>query len=310
MAIKRSVFSSKGEERGFRSIERTWGERHRVFPQFPFSALFEPDDSIRDKSNLFFKTSIDYVFCTSEGVPVLAIDFDGLGKGFNKDGQYIQTEKTNDPHRKSKFDFKIRYSEKDDFPYYIVASDEFKHLGQDLSLTIVDGIIGSVLAKKDFDQHIPFLIEEHRDIIENLMPDEQQDYVQDLVISQEVDSDFAYNPIIQKTAEVRYNISAITGSMAYGREEYHYFEEPELPGLEGPGSFGSIESLSARLAAMKDVEVLGCACTLFDTPIGEVSEVATMRNIGYSDQYLSLIKEIAELLVWTKYSRLLSKKLP
>ena len=190
MAIKKSVFGSKGEERGFRSIEHTWGEKYRVFPQFPFSALFESDGSIRDKSNLFFKTSIDYVFCTNEGVPVLAIDFDGLGKGFNKNGQYIQAETTDDPYRKSKFDFKIKYAEKDNFPYYIVASDEFDHLGQDLSLTVVDGIIGSVLAKKDFDQRIPSIIEEHREAIDNLLPDEQQDYVQDLVISQEVDSDF------------------------------------------------------------------------------------------------------------------------
>ena len=30
MTVKESVFASKSEERGFRSIERTWGEEYRI----------------------------------------------------------------------------------------------------------------------------------------------------------------------------------------------------------------------------------------------------------------------------------------
>ena len=170
MPVKKSIFGSKGEERGFRSIEHTWGENYRLVPQFPFSAIFEPDNSIRDKANLFLKTSIGYVFCSDDGAPLLALDFDGLGQGFNKDGHYVQVEKTDDLYRKSKFDFKIQYAEKNNFPYYIVASDEFEHLGEDISLTIVDGIIGSVLSMRDFYEQLPFVIEEQSDFVDTLPP--------------------------------------------------------------------------------------------------------------------------------------------
>ena len=306
MPVKKSIFGSKGEEGGFRSIAHSWGDQYYVASNFQFAQLFEPDENIRDKSNFFFKTSIDYILCSKDYAPILAIDFDGLGQGFSRDRQYVQTKRTEDPHRKIKFDFKIQYAEKNRFPYYIVSSDEFEHLGKDISLTVVDGIIGSVLAKKDFDEQIPLVIQEHRADIENLPAYDRQDYFQDLVTSQEVESDFAYNPITQKTAEI---MNAILGLETWRvKEDYRTYFEPELPDPEGTLPLDSPESLQARFAALEDVKAIKCICTLFDTPIGEVSEVAIMRNVGDLSQNLSLIKEIAELLVWAKYARILSKK--
>lgn len=199
MAIKTSVFGSRGEERGFRSIEHTWGEEYRLFPQVPFSAIFEPDDTLGSTSNFFFKTSVDYTLCTKGGVPLLAIDFDGLGRGFNRDGQYVEVERTTDLYRKVKFDFKLRYAMKNDFPYYIVASDEFEHLDQETNLTIVDDLIGYELAHKDFEERMPSLVEEHQDAIDNLSPHDRYEYIQDLVVEREVTSDLKYNRITHKT---------------------------------------------------------------------------------------------------------------
>ena len=304
MTMKKSVFGSRGEERGFRSIEHTWGEEYRVFPQFSFSALFEPDASWRDTSNLFFKTSIDYVLCTQAGQPLLAIDFDGLGQGFDRDGQYVQVQETRDPHRKLKFDFKLRYAKKSVFPYYVVASDEFRHLGQGIELTVVDGIIGSELSRIDFRERIPSVVEEHRDIIDNMPPDEQSDYIQDLVTSQEVESDFAFNPITKKWSEVMNEIRQFSDLTSL-KESYRYYHEPELPDLEGPGLFGSVESQRARFDAMDKIERVGCVCVLADTPVGEVSDMVWMRNVGHS---LSLVNEIAELLAYSKLLRLLRKR--
>lgn len=89
---------------------------------------------------------------------------------------------------------------------------------------------------------------------------------------------------------------------------HRYVNEPELPDLQDPGIFGSIESFNARVAAMKDVERVGCVYTLLDTPVGEVSETAWMRNIGHYSQCLVITQDIAELLVWTKLSRLLRRQ--
>ena len=308
MTVKKSVFGSRGEERGFRSIEHMWGEEYRVFPQVPFSALFEPDASWRDTSNLFFKTSIDYVLCTNEGEPLLAIDFDGLGRGFDRDGQYVQVEETGeDPHRKLKFDFKLRYAKKSDFPYYVVASDEFRHLGQGIELTVVDGIIGTVLANRDFDDRISALVEEHRDAIDKLPPDEQYEYTQDLVIDQGAMSDLDYNPITQKVLAIRSQIEAISGSWSWV-ESYRHCEEPKLPDLEGLEWYGSVESFKARIAAISEVERVGCVFTLSDTPVGEVSDIVWMRNVGSYPQSLTLVRKFAELLACSKLLRLLRKR--
>ena len=61
MAVRNSILGSKSDEKGFRSIEHTWGEDYVVYPQIPWSALFTPDPNWRDTSNFFFKTSLDYV---------------------------------------------------------------------------------------------------------------------------------------------------------------------------------------------------------------------------------------------------------
>ena len=304
MNVKKSVFGSKGEQRGFDSIEHTWGEEYRVFPQFPFSALFERDKSIRDTSNLFFKTSVDYLLCTKIGQPLLAIDFDGLGKGFDRDGQYIKVEDTPDPYRKQKFDFKLRYAKKSDFPYYVIASEEFEYVGEGIDLTIADGIIGSELASRDFRARMPSVVEEHRDVIERLRPDELHEYIQDLVIDEEIESDFKLNPIVMRTAETRAKIYTILESHSW-TASYRFYEDPELPDVDGPGLFGSAESLEARRVAMSNVERWGCVYMLSDTPVGEVSEIIWIRNVGHS---LTLAREIAELLAYNKLLRLLRKK--
>ena len=75
-ACKKSIFGSKGEEGGFRSIAHSWGDQYYVASNFQFAQLFEPDENIRDKSNFFFKTSIDYILCSKDYAPILAIDFD------------------------------------------------------------------------------------------------------------------------------------------------------------------------------------------------------------------------------------------
>ena len=171
MAAKDSIFGSKSEERGFRTIEHTWGAEYKIYPQIPLSGLFPPDPNWRDTSNFFFKTSVDYVLCTNEGRPILAIDFDGMGGGFNRDGEYVQVEPTSDRFRKVKLDTKLRFSKRNDFPYYIVSSQEFNFLGAGIELTVVDGIIGSIIAKKDFLNRAPSFLEEHGADIDS-QPDE------------------------------------------------------------------------------------------------------------------------------------------
>ena len=66
MAIKKTAFGSDAEKRGYYQLKSRWSDRCNIYPQFPFSAIFEPDDQIKHKSNIFFKTSVDYVICDKE----------------------------------------------------------------------------------------------------------------------------------------------------------------------------------------------------------------------------------------------------
>ncbi len=299
MAVRSSIFGSKGEEHGFRSIERTWSNDYRVYPQFSFSDLFEPDEGIRDTSNFFYKTSVDYVLCTSEGKPLLVIDFDGMGRGFNKRGEYVQVEPTTDPYRKWKFDFKIKYAKKHGLPYYVVSSQEFEHVDRDSTLTIVDGLIGTELARRDVLEQFPVVLEDQRHMIEGLLPHERQEYIQDLFISQEIESDFAHNRISQRTEEIRYSLANLVG-WNRGRWDSKPLEEPALPQFDG-----TKESLETRMAAFDRVGRVGSECTLFDTPVGDISATAWMRDIGDYSPGRSITRELAELLGWSKLARLL-----
>lgn len=300
MAVKDSIFGSKSEERGFRAIEHTWGKDYVVYPQIPLSALFTPDPKWRDTSNFFFKTSVDYVLCSNEGHPILAIDFDGLGGGFDRDGEYVQVEAASDRFRKRKFDIKLRFAEQNGFPYHIVSSQEFSYLGAGIELTVADGIIGSVIAKKRFLERAPSFLEEHAEEIERQPNWYKSEFIQDLATGLEVDCDAEHSKIFRKTCEVRDQIHSITGTFSYPHG-YLTFEEPECPSAEWP-PWKNSEAFQRRVEALKKVEVWGCTVTISDTPVGEVSETVRVRNVAHS---LSLVMEIGELMAWSKLLRLL-----
>ncbi|MXZ90985.1 MAG: hypothetical protein F4W95_11595 [Chloroflexi bacterium] len=288
MSVKKSIFGSRSEERGFRSIEHTWGEKYRIIPQFPWSAIFTPDPRWRDTSNLFFKTSVDYLLSTDEGQPLLAIDFDGMGRGYDRNGEYVQVQPTEDPYRKAKFDFKLQYARSNEFPYHIVASEEFNKLGNGIELTVVDSIIGSIIARQRFLEEVQSRT--FADVNEAM----------DLEIALEIE----HSPIIQKTFEVMNQISAITGDdSAFYRKTKRPFSEPDLPDFELP-PWSNLEAFKHRLEAMEKSEERGCVVTLSETPVGEVSDVATVRNTGACVD----VGEIAELLVYSKLLRLLKRK--
>ena len=302
MAVTDSIFGSKSEEKGFRSIEHTWGEDYVVYPQIPMSALFTPDPNWRDTSNFFFKTSVDYVLCTKGGHPILAIDFDGMGGGFDRDGEYVQVKMTKDRSRKRKFDIKLRFAQLNNFPYHIVSSEEFSVLGEGIKLTVVDGIIGSVIARRQFLDHAPLFLEEHAEEIERQPHWYKTEFIQDLLTGLEVDCDAGHSKIFRKTCEALDQICSITGASSYPHG-YRTFEEPECLSVDWP-PWKNAEAFKRRVEALKRVKVWGCVVTISDTPLGELTEIVRVRNVAHS---LSLVIEIGELMAWSKLLRLLRR---
>ena len=188
----------------------------------------------------------------------------------------------------------------------------------DIHLAIMDAIIGYHIPHWDFDTKIVKLVRKEQETrrrkvrkeqetIDNLPPDEQQMYIQDLVLQQEVISEMD-NDLIQK------EIDHIFGELAqlgceYTGQSHEFMEEPSLPDLEyQPPSHISLfnatpESFKARIAARNNVMKVGCVFSL-KTSIGEVSEIAWVRNIGNYSQSLVVSEKIAELMVYLKTLRL------
>ena len=239
----------------------------------------------------------------NEGRPILAIDFDGLGRGYDRDGEYVQVEATRDRFRKRKFDIKLQFSQKNGFPYHIVSYAEFGFLDAGIELTVVDGIIGAVLARKEFLDRAPSFLREHTEEIESQPQWYRSEFIQDLMTGLEVDCDAEHNKIFRKTCEVMDQVHSITGTMHYPRC-YRWFEEPKAPHVKWP-PWENPEAFECRLEAMKRVEVRGCEVILSDTPVSEVSVIAKVRNVVNS---MSLAEEIANLMAWIKLLRLLEDR--
>lgn len=277
------------------------GDRYRLFSNIPFSVLFEPEPEWQDTSNFFFKTSIDYVLCTDAGKPLIAVDFDGLGGGFDKDGRYLQVNETSDPQRKLKFDFKLRYAEQHDFPYHVVASPEFDEIDQDIALTLVDGIIGHELARSDFQERATSVLEAHSEKIEDLDSDFKGDYIQSLLNGVETETLFEHDPITRKWGETLREIQSITGIYSVGKEKWEF-----RTGFRSPGDVRLAKNLEELSTAQSGEAMVDCKHTIFHSEFGEVSEFVALRDVfGYSG---AMAQDIAQLLTYRKLLRLLQEQ--
>ncbi len=280
MSVNKSIFGSAGEASGFRSIERTWGQRYMLFSNVPFSILFEREP---DWDHLFFTTSIDYVLCTEKGQPLLAIDFDGLGGGFDDvHGRYQQIRTADDdPHRKEKFDKKLEYARKNVFPYHVVASDEFQNLDEEIALTVVDGIIGNWLARKDFAERAQSVLDEHADELGEVPVGERGEAIDSLLFDEEYDTHLRHNPIISKRMEIMHQIAALSDN-----------------DLSFIGGASEPMKVADGWKARK--------YTLSHKDVGEVSARAVLRDSSWAHMTF----DIAQLLAYSKLLQRLQERQP
>jgi len=298
MKIRRYIFGSKSEYDLFRALQNRWSNIFDLWPSLPFStivALDRAEPSLSNKEREFFyNTNIDYTLCTKNGSPILSIEFDGLGKGFSRNGEYIQIEKSIDPYRKLKLDLKIKIANKLEYPFFVISFEESNELSSDLNLTIVDGIIGQALANKKFKETIRTLYYENQEMIDSLPDYAKNEYIQDLVIEAEVTTELQMDPIAKLAAE--YEIEAMKGG-AHGAYSMEYLYDPPLPKGD---PFHDISILEKRINAFNSVVRVGCKIIVNTTPIS-IIQTAWVRNFG--DTFISPLKiaeNIAMMLAFKK----------
>jgi Protein of unknown function (DUF2726) len=152
--MKQGLFDSRTERRLYRFLTSSWHTRVSIYPQIPvrkvlgYESLERLPLSQRQKDYLL-RTEFDFVVCDkTTDLPIVAVEFDGIGGGFAKDGQYItNVTPLNDPYRKRKIEAKPAACELSLFPLVVVSWEEIEPLtdARD-SLTILDGIVGYILS--------------------------------------------------------------------------------------------------------------------------------------------------------------------
>lgn len=99
-------------------------------------------------------------------------------------------------------DLKLRIANEVKYPLIVVSYDEKIPISENLTLGIVDGIIGQVLAQLYSNIVIKERIKEYSHEFEHLPPDEQQEPFQQIIIDTEVDAEFMWDPILQEASNL------------------------------------------------------------------------------------------------------------
>lgn len=298
MKIRKSVFASESEKELFKTLNTHLSQNFDLFPSLPFASIIDIDDPLlSDKEkNFLYKTSVDYTLCTKRGKSLVSIEFDGLCHGFSRNEEFIQiVPYLHDKNRKLKLDLKLRLCKKVGYPLFVVSYDEKIPIGEDVTLTTVDGLIGQVLAQRYFQLTMKEVIKEHQESFDGLPPDEQQEYFQQLVIDAEVEAELMWDPIAIKAAQFEGETHKKGIWKGLSTE---YLCDPELPRGDSDDPF-DINVLKHRIEALKHVQRLGCTVTL-RTPKEKFSETTWVRNFEgyYGVSPSGMAENIARLILF------------
>lgn len=317
MAVKANVFASQAERDNFYKLSRVWSSNYRIYHNLPFLNVFDKNNLVDLSSwqsigaftlsdvefNRLKKTSIDYTLCDLQDRPTVCIEFDGMQKGVNVGTEYYADHSNPDPWRQTIMELKLKVAYGSAFPYFIVSYDQFADLAQDIELTIVDGIIGNVLANRAKDVKFAegFTPEElgiSEEDFEALPEWEKHDIIQDWAIGVEVDSEMDHNPVAQKSADLKRELALTEPKVKSWSVQWHSY--PEINGMQTPQ-----DRLNGIMNALKS----GATVTLKTPDFGDVSAIAWLPNFKaryFTDS--SLVEDIAFILAAMRLKVLRTRK--
>lgn len=280
MRRAKTIFDSETEYYLFHELEGRWSPRLRLIPQLPLAKLVKPEvsDGLASwERRFFYMTNVDYTFCWPDGRPWLSVEFDGLGGGFSRSGEYVPGPNC-DPGRAQKLAKKIRICDAADYPLLVVSFDEIKKLDEeDEPLTTLDGIVGQLLTRVRTRELLEDKLSVEAEWLEQLGPDERDSVTSDWVLDAEVDAEYEEDLLTRAVATQEnrcYQLGVFVSDMGYKSWLY----DPPLPDAEWPPA---VESIEARIEAMRCAQRVGSRVEI-ETPRGKVSRTVWVRNIGKS----------------------------
>lgn len=275
MRRKDDIFDSNAERQLYATLASNWSPEYDIIPQLPLSKIVkvEPGELSSKELEYFYKANLDLTLCKNNR-PLLTVEFDGIGRGFSKAGEYIQLQPTPDRYRKLKMDFKLRIAKTVSYPLAVVSFEETMLLDETDAFTILDGIVGQFLSWRAVPKYIDELLEGgDQEELERMSPWERDEYYQDLVLQAEVLSDMGNDPIFRKSAEYQ-RLCSQFGVVRFGYELLH---DPETPSLSGIPPLVDPVELQARTSAINRAECIGCRWWV-ETPNRNVAKTIWLRN--------------------------------
>ncbi|MCD8500704.1 MAG: DUF2726 domain-containing protein [Bacillaceae bacterium] len=202
MLLKQSIFDSKSETKVYKHLQTNWTGKVGIYNHAPVANVININALEGYKTsqiNYLWKTNFDFVIASEEdgnfGKPLLIIEFDGLGEGYSYDGEYKQIRETEeDPNRGWKLNFKSQICKEAGIPLVVVSYPEINMI--DERFAIIDGIIGEVLAGREFtkrfQQEIHILNKQLKGVED---PELRQHYTEMYGIEREIGEKMRHNPI-------------------------------------------------------------------------------------------------------------------
>jgi hypothetical protein len=305
MAVRKNVFGSNTERTNYDKLKTMWDRDYDLYPNLPFLMVFQgttifdlnvfppTSEELSGKEyDRLKKTSIDYTLCSKAGEPIICVDFDGLQEGHNVGTSY-RPKYPSDPWRDEMIRLKLRVAHGNLFPYFVVGSRQFSDLTREARLTIVDGVIGEVLAKRYMSRRFAqgFDCTEMGWSKEDfaMMSDyEQREILENWGVGVEVEAIYTLNPIYQRVAALSDELGT------------HGCFKRFLETAKGKAAKSSAE----RVKFLNERSSIGAECILHTKDLGDIRGAVWIPNFRTPEfTGLGLVQEIAHLIALTTYKR-------
>ena len=304
--VKDSIFGSRWERRLFTALESAWPGKLDIYPNLPWLNVFDWSGlkvGVGERS--FLKaTSIDYTVCLhGSEKPLMSVEFDGLGHGYNCGSQYRQVAQTGDPYRADKLSLKLRIAEQLGYPFFVVSYDEAGDLVDDDKVNITHGIVGGCMTSVHMQAAIDERVNEIK--AQNFTESEEEDLFQNVVIDVETELEFEWNPLIRAAA------CAMSDAFDAGMKSYSScgLTDPPLPSppLLGAWQVGDAETIRKRVEMMFSARRHGARITAEGNGLS-ITKETWVRNIeGPGVLGFGIADDVAKLLTFREFTRVAGK---